>query len=224
MNVSEVSAPVASSPSVVMRFPCTLEDVASKRSNYLAGLDARMEWERANVADTDEARKNLASILDFLSSTKVRGAKRDGSNADAFSLGYAVAHGIDYTVELVSKRVDGALRNVYSITKDLAFQRVLNGAKFRDDADDNTNAATILMLAAEMNGGKRAWDFINATMVTFGSAATYSSGATQGGSSLRALASLGIVEKVGNAHNVINKDSFKLLVTAAKARLRSATK
>jgi len=205
-----------------MRFPATIEEVIAKRDNYLAGLDSRINWERENAGADDDAQRELASIVEYLSGARVRGTRRDGSNADAFTLGYAVGRGINFPDLFLDKRVDGARCNVYAIPKMLAFMRVLNGAKFRDDSDDNTNCATVLALASKLTGGKRMWDHINETCSAFGmSGGRYGSGATQGGSSLRALAALGIVRKEGNAHVICDDDMFAILVKAAKARAKA---
>jgi hypothetical protein len=208
---------------ISFRFPLPVEGDAAlslvndKRSEFLGALDARMEWERSHAADTEQAQNDLASILEYLAGARVRGRDRSGSNADAFTLAFAIAQGIDFRNVLLSTRVDGACFNVYGIPKMLGIMRVLNGSAFRSDSDDNTTAATVIALSEGHSGGKSMWNRINDLCSTWGMAGgRYGSGATQGGSTLRALAALGIVEKQGAGHFISNKEYFKLLVTAAK--------
>lgn len=206
---------------VEMRFPCDADAVVAKRDNYVSGINARVQWERDNAPQTEQGARELASIVDYLTGARCLGTGRDGSNADAFTLGYAVARGIDFPSLFLSQRRDGARCNVYAIPKMLAVMRVLNGGAFRDDSDDNTLCATVLALAAKLTGGKKMWEHINATCSAFGmGGGNYGSGATQGGSSLRALAGMGIVAKEGTGHVVIDADMFKILVTAARKRVK----
>lgn len=206
---------------VELRFTITPQEVIDMRANYLMGIAMRAQWERDNAGSDVDSQRELNSLLDYLNSPRIVGKGRDGSNVDAVTLGYVKGRSLDFPTLFLDKRVDGARMNAYALPKTLAFCRILNGASFRDDSDDNTNCATIIALAAKMTGGKLTWQHINETCSAFGmGGGNYGSGATQGGSSLRALAALGIVEKQGNAHIVCDAEMFGIIVKAARKRLK----
>jgi len=203
-------------PTSVVRFPFDMATLEAKRGNLVLGINTRIEYETKNAPDTDKGQRDLISIVSYL------GRQRDNARKiDAATLCFAEHIGMCFVNELNNKRVEGALCNVYAFPKMLACMAVLNGGSFRHDSDGRTIAATVLAMHAKHAGGKRMWDAINAQCSAWGmGGGNYGSAATQGGSSLRAMAALGIVTKEGMGHAVASAEHFKTLLTAARKLLK----
>jgi hypothetical protein len=202
-----------------VRFTATPDEIAATRDNLMSGIATRADWERAHMPQ--DGRKAEGNILEALA----RHA-RAASKLDGMTLAFAARHGIDFVKEYNHQRVDGALMNEKAIPKTWEVMRVLNGASFAFDNEGHTTAATCLALEAQgkAKGAFSVAQHVNDTMRRWGHAATYNSGSTQSGSSLRAMAALGVVVKSGKDHAIAHDENFALMLKAAKAHNKTRSK
>lgn len=193
-----------------MRFSASPAAIEAMRSDMIEGTEARKTREAGF--------ENNASIMSFLS----REAKA-WEHCDAFTLAYAAANGINPASLYLHERHGGECFNIYAMPKLRVAMRVLNGARFPDlaDSDSATLAGTVLALAAGITGGKAIANALNDFMNTSAGRKGYGSGATQSGSSLRALEALHVVSKDGaRAWKVGDAGAFMFLHDAAKEAKR----
>lgn len=139
---------------------------------------------------------------------------------DHYTLTFIEQNGIDFDSYVNSAKQDGSRANIYSITKLWEASRILQGAKFDDmESNDHATLAATLVGLHEGNFNQKRLEFrindlmtgirrfqmfesskyrsyLESYMLT-GRAYEYGAGNTQGGSSLRALEALGIVQEAG---------------------------
>lgn len=189
-----------------MRFSASPDAIETTRNNFITGCDARRNRER-HFPDN-------ASIMSFLS-REVKAWEK----CDAFTLAYAAAHGINPASLYLHERHGGEMFNIYAMPKVRFLMRVLNGARITSlsDSDAATSCGTIAALAAGITGGKALANDVNDYMNGSAGRKGYASGATQSGSTLRALEALGIVAKDGaRAWQIVDAGAFMFLHDAVK--------
>jgi hypothetical protein len=188
------------------------ESCEAMRAMFINACDARLARERTFPEHS--------SIEKFLLRER-----KEWQTCDALTLAYAVATGVDPLAWYMHERHAGEMTNVYSIPKQRVFARVLSGGSFRDllDSDEATCAGTVLSLQRGSRIGKQIAADLNDFMNSAAGRRGYASGATQSGSSLRALECLGIVKKASPREweVIASKEDFDLLVKAARKAKRS---
>ncbi len=185
------------------------EEIAASKAALLSALDARRAWEREHATDP----KHLESICSTLSSYSKRASK-----LDPFTLAYASVNGIAWGERFLDSRAAGSAHNVYAMPKCWGIMRVCNGGSFDNCSDDKTTAAAVLAIAAKAYG-KQGTNHINDTCTRWGMGrdGSYGAGGTQGGSSRRAMHTLGIINDTeGSDVKILRDDDFKRLLAAAK--------
>lgn len=182
--------------------------LSAMRDNINVGVRERITFEvAANAGKTDS--KSLANIERCLD---------NAARYNAFTLHYLASVAFDFSAYVNSTKHDGKRANVYSISKLEIIANVLNGGSFVPDSDSRTTAATLLALKAGHLTGAAINKFVDAKMTEWncGGSAGYTSGATQSGSSLRALEALGVVKRDG-ARAWQDSEEFKRCVAKASA-------
>ena len=190
-------------------FSTTLDTVAAARGNLINSVDARIAWEVSGTSDDWE------SIVEFLSGFKNRVRK-----CDAYALGFLAANPLDFENIFLSHRRSNAMMNVYSFDKCLATARCLNGGELRGDVSiDETIAGVVLAMARGETRQKELGFCLNDYMNRDGKRGSYSSGATQTSSTIRALEAFGIVRKSSaTTVHIADAGRFERMLDAAHGR------
>lgn len=188
-------------------YNATSQAIAGLKQSMLNAIDTRCQFEE-KTTNSKQTIKQLGNIAKKIERMDYRASA------------YILAKDLDFDGFVNSSKQHGTRANIYSIPKYLELCTILNNSDFFDmsGSDHATICASIVALHKEYNVQKTFSFFVNDIMSTirnfqalngdskhakklenlqlFGRAYRYANGATQGGSSLRALEALGIVREV----------------------------
>lgn len=193
-----------------MLYSISVDQISATRDAMRNAVEARMSAERA--AGTLNPAKER-----FLSAFRNRVAR-----LDSFSLAYLGTHPVAFDTVFLSHKRNGAMFNIYAMTKACEIARVLNGGAL--DSKAGGDHMTIAGVALAIERGDTVEKTIAHKLNDYARASgrrDYSSGATQASSSLRALEAFGIVKMTGRAGQcamweVANRDTFARVCDAAR--------
>lgn len=182
------------------------QTIAEVKKAMLQAIDTRCQFE--------ETTSNSASTI-----KQLQGIAKKIERLDYRASSYIVAKEIDFDSYVNSSKQNGTRANIYSIPKFLELCSILNGGDFlaMNGGDCATIASTIVALHNEFNVQKSLAFEVNDLMtgirrfqamrgdtaqgsvyagILLGKLYSYANGATQGGSTLRAMEALQIVKEV----------------------------
>lgn len=182
------------------------QTIAEAKKAMLQAIDKRCQFE--------ETTSNSASTI-----KQLQGIAKKIERLDYRASSYIVAKEIDFDSYVNSSKQNGTRANIYSIPKFLELCSILNGGDFlaMNGGDCATIASTIVALHNDYNVQKSLAFEVNDLMtgirrcqamrgdtaqksvyagILLGKLYSYANGATQGGSTLRAMEALGIVKEV----------------------------
>lgn len=182
------------------------QTIAEAKKTMLLAIDKRCQFE--------ETTSNSASTI-----KQLQGIAKKIERLDYRASAYIVAKEIDFDSYVNSSKQNGTRANIYSIPKFLELCSILNGGDFlaMNGGDCATIASTIVALHNDYNVQKSLAFEVNELMtgirrcqamrgdtaqksvyagILLGKLYSYANGATQGGSTLRAMEALGIVKEV----------------------------
>ena len=179
------------------------QTIAEVKKAMLHAIDTRCQFE--------ETTSNSASTI-----KQLQGIAKKIERLDYRASSYIVAKEIDFDSYVNSSKQNGTRANIYSIPKFLELCSILNGGDFlaMNGGDNATIASTIVALHNDFNVQKSLAFEVNDLMtgirrfqamrgdtaqgsvyagILLGKLYSYANGATQGGSTLRAMEALQIV-------------------------------
>lgn len=182
------------------------QTIAEVKKAMLHAIDTRCQFE--------ETTSNSASTI-----KQLQGIAKKIERLDYRASSYIVAKEIDFDSYVNSSKQNGTRANIYSIPKFLELCSILNGGDFlaMNGGDNATIASTIVALHNDFNVQKSLAFEVNDLMtgirrfqamrgdtaqgsvyagILLGKLYSYANGATQGGSTLRAMEALQIVKEV----------------------------
>ena len=187
-------------------YKASSQTIAGAKKAMLAAIDTRCQFE--------ETTSNSASTI-----KQLEGIAKKIERLDYRASSYIVANEIDFDSYVNSSKQNGTRANIYSIPKFLELCSILNGGDFlaMNGGDNATIASTIVALHNDFNVQKSLAFEVNDLMtgirrfqamrgdtaqgsvyagILLGKLYSYANGATQGGSTLRAMEALQIVKEV----------------------------
>lgn len=187
-------------------YKASSQTIAEVKKAMLAAIDTRCQFE--------ETTSNSASTI-----KQLEGIAKKIERLDYRASSYIVANEIDFDSYVNSSKQNGTRANIYSIPKFLELCSILNGGDFlaMNGGDCATIASTIVALHNDFNVQKSLAFEVNDLMtgirrfqamrgdtaqgsvyagILLGKLYSYANGATQGGSTLRAMEALQIVKEV----------------------------
>lgn len=187
-------------------YKASAQAIEAAKKDMLQSIDTRCQFE--------ETTSNSASTI-----KQLQGIAKKIERLDFRASAYIVAKEIDFDSYVNSSKQNGTRANIYSIPKFLELCSILNGGDFlaMNGCDCATIASTIVALHNDFNVQKSLAFEVNDLMtgirrcqamrgdtaqksvyagILLGKLYSYANGATQGGSTLRAMEALGIVKEV----------------------------
>lgn len=187
-------------------YKASSQTIAEAKKAMLHAIDTRCQFE--------ETTSNSASTI-----KQLQGIAKKIERLDYRASSYIVANEIDFDSYVNSSKQNGTRANIYSIPKFLELCSILNGGDFlaMNGGDNATIASTIVALHNDFNVQKSLAFEVNDLMtgirrfqamrgdtaqgsvyagILLGKLYSYANGATQGGSTLRAMEALQIVKEV----------------------------